>query len=234
MQYVVQVNLRQGGRIFSLYNARSPLSANNRSPLFAMQTVAHWWDSYGPHSDWFCVLNGVPFMRYEHPLNGGETELSFPFRNDGNLVTAGAETKSKTRSALLLYPDRATITGYSLNWDAELRLINNALNAPAAVVSLNRDFGTDDPSRGQTFVAVRDGDGDGDNEIVLFYVTLKATRQEVNNILTNEFKVADALQLDGGESSQLRCVIENVNISGKDLGFFARPVPHVFLLLQAR
>jgi hypothetical protein len=239
MQYVVQVNLRQGGRILSLYDTISPFTSANQSPRFSMLTVQNWWNNYGPHGDWFCLLNGAPFMNYQilDPRRPGRTstELSFPFRDNGNFVTVGAEGLPKTKSALLLYPDRASIVSYPLSWGAPLSVINNALPAPVAVVALDRNYPSDDTkSEGQTFVAVKDADNDGFKEIVLFYITLKASRKEVNSILTNEFKIGapDAMQLDGGESSQLRCVVDNINIAGKDLHLFARPVPHVFLLLH--
>ena len=238
-QYVVQVNLRQGGRIMSLYNALSPFTFYNRSPLFSMLTVDQWWDNYGPHADWFCLLNGAPFESYAD-LTNDTTQLSFPIRDNGNLVTVGGEMSTvQQKSALLLYTDRASIVDYPLYGGAELRLINNALPAPVAVVSLNRNYPAagNTSSHGQTFVAVKDADHDGLNEIVLFYVTLKASRTEVNTILTRDFEISSsgAMQLDGGTSSQLRCTTD-AHIAERDrrVGYrSARPVPHVFLVLQA-
>jgi hypothetical protein len=225
MQYAVQVNLRRGARVTSLYQMTS---GTGTTPSFQPRAVEEWWGLAGATPGAFCASNGAYFMDFDEDA----TELSFPLRDRNVLVTRGAETGERTKFTLRLYPDSASIRPYQLpGYAAETRIHSELGDAPAAVVSLAYNV-LPAHAEGQTFAAVKDTDSDGHNEVVILYVTLEARRDEVIAILDGEFGVDTMLRFDAGPSSQLRCRTGLIARLFR-IGLGVRPVPHALLVVEA-
>jgi hypothetical protein len=174
-------------------------------------------------------------MLHEYPSDSRPTEMSFPMRDNGVVVTTGKETEIFDRSVLSLDGQSAQIETYTLPGGATMEEVERALgSARNATVARGRFLDSNAPD-GQTFAAVKDRDGDTLHETVIFYFSVRISPNEVNAILTNEFGVsrsaAGAIRLDGGNSAQIRCA-EGLDIRNREFGF-TRPIPHVFLIQQA-
>jgi hypothetical protein len=222
------VNLKLGGSIRSHTLLSS--GAGTRSPLFVQKPLYQWWDYYNLLTARFCMVTGAQFMSY-----GDATQLSFPLRETGDLVTAGGETRRFDRSVLFLDGQRAWITDYSLSESATFAEVNAALSGGrTAIVARDRYLNSDNADE-QTYAAIRDGDGDGASETVIFYVSRSISWNELNDVLGAEFGIRNsstaAIQLDGGESAQIRCRngpdFRNRNAVGN-----SRNLPHVLLILH--
>jgi predicted phage tail protein len=241
-QYVVEVDLQRGAQVINAYRALALPTADKPSPQFDMHTVGDWWDRAVGNPNRFCALNGVPFKSYFFRLLNDTTSLSYPLRTEGTLATTGSEMGDIDRAVLFIAADHAWIEDYTLpgGSGSSLGTVEQRLSgARTAIVAQGRSLGAATPD-GQTYAAVRDGDDDNSAEVLLFYVTEKATRSEVNTILITDFHVgtgpASAVDLDGGASSQLRCVGTGFNVDTGQFDLRAvgkRPVPHALLVTQA-
>lgn len=224
--YAVVLNLKRGARIHALYEARSTASATSPSPKFNLRDMVAWWSRYGS-STRFCTVNaayfGVNKTDYFTP-----TPLSYPLKDLGVLRTTGFE--GQTAWTRIFYWDNtaAWIDTYHLMYSTHWGEVTAQVSrGPNALVAKHRTMGDTGGSRdARTFAAFRDDDRDGRSEVVIFYASTAVTVTEANAALNDEFRVKDALLLDSGDSSQLRC-------NGKEKISDMRDLPQVFGISSA-
>lgn len=228
--FVLQVDLKRGGRIYSLQERRGNAFPDDVSPEFARKEIDEWWEVSSSYSNRFCVLNGAMYMGWEgDPFLDlrYRVALSYPLREESQTLTAGSERRSdQDLGVFRIAGQSASIRPYALGNDKTPSNVDGYLSAwRLAIVAFRGDYGTETPDN-QTFVAVNDGDADGQFEVVLFYMSARATATQVRDRLRTSFGVPTSndriLRLDGGGSSQLLCA-GRTRLEGDD-----RTIPQAF------
>lgn len=150
--------------------------------------------------DVVCLANGGYFRDTINGMWVDPTELAFPLKKDGVLVSEGYEMRRfwRHREMLELWSTHAEIS---------------PLNRAALYTSTAPDVvaGLDETARirateplGRTLVGVGDRDGDTLNEVLYIYSGAEVTQNHATSVL-RAFGAHDVMMLDGGGSNQLVC-----------------------------
>ena len=173
------------------------------------------------------MLNGSFFT--DENIFHSTTEMSFPVKGAGALVSRGKEYQSTLNKWVLkIDGSEARIQPYTLR-TSDFDAVSRALaDARLAVVGQTRYLGSADAAK-RTFAGIRDLNGDGKAEVVVFLVSTRATADEMNSVLDGSFAVKQAMAFDGGDSSQLQCINGSKVLAEKA----PRSVPQVFEVFKA-
>lgn len=168
-----------------------------------------------------CLANGQFFLDTRNGARVDPTELAFPVKSNGVILSEGYERwKFRSRKVMLeIWPNRATISPYSgfALYSSTAPQIMVGLSESARVRSLE--------ALGRTYLGIVDGDGDGAHEILLFYSATAATQATAVATL-RAFGADETVMLDGGGSTQLIC-------QGDTYIFRARPLPQTIATVPA-
>jgi hypothetical protein len=150
--------------------------------------------------DAVCLANGGYFRDTINGMWVDPTELAFPLKKDGVLVSEGYEMRRfrRHREMLELWGTHAEISPLS-------RTSLYTSTAPDIVAGLDETarIRATEPL-GRTFVGVGDPDGDGLNEVLYIYSGAEVTQNHAASVLRS-FGANDVMMLDGGGSNQLVC-----------------------------
>ena len=225
--YVQVVNLGGGARVLPLTNHASAATSSNPSPSLPRYSVASWWSRNSNLANRFCMTNGAFFTtsRPQLPLSS-PAPLSFPMKFSDYLVSAGSEGNATEKRVLVLDGSTARIVTYTPTTNG-FSAVSNALSSYRNAVVGRHPENTGSSARDdRTYAGVRDADGNGTYETVIFYSSPKATWQEAQNVVEVDFRAYRSVQFDGSDSSQLHC-------NGTSYLSNSRPVPQAFAILQA-
>jgi hypothetical protein len=218
--YLQVIDLKRGARITNVMEPESGAWAGGPSPMFKRRDLREWWSRYAGIPRLFCMANGA----YFESVVGPSTQISFPLKNGGRLLTAGAKIwADRPRSVLILDGPYAYIQPYQLKSNKFYDVLNG-LPWYTGIVGYSWDFAYA-LGGAHTLVAVRDADRDSRPEIVMIYTTVNGTPADVTYILS-QLGAGRVMQFDGGASTQLQCPNVAVQSSG-------RGVPHIFATVAA-
>lgn len=147
-----------------------------------------------------CLANGQFFRDTVNGMWLNPTQLAFPLKSDGIVISEGYERRRfrQQRVMLEIWDTHAAIGDFS-------RSTFYASTAPDVIVGLEEQARVRAAEElGRTLVGVGDRDGDGRHEIVLVYSGAAATQARATSVL-REFGAQEIMILDGGGSAQLSC-----------------------------
>ncbi|TES89552.1 MAG: hypothetical protein E3J88_05755 [Anaerolineales bacterium] len=199
--YVQVVNLSQGasvklfqGNITDLGTSQGVYGGDN--PKIVKQSIQEAWNSFSStYPKAFCITNGQFFSTNDDPTN-----LAFPLKVDGNIVSDGyGITEFRGQKLILeIWNDRADIS--TLTKDAL-----HSSTAPNIIAGLTEDADKGLTNYvGRTFIGIDDSDQDGTYEIILIFNSKTARQEDAVDVL-RAFGADKVIMLDGGESTQLIC-----------------------------
>lgn len=233
LEYVQIVDLSAGARIDFLHG---PIAApgigrgiyGGNSPSFNRQFLSNIWNAL-PERDpeaanpaVLCLTNGQFFLDTRNGAWVDPTELAFPVKSDGVMLSEGYERwKFRSQRVMLEIWPGGWVTISPLSAFALYRS-----TAPDIIVGLSeqarvRSF----EELGRTYVGVVDGDRDGLREILLLYSATAATQATAVATL-RAFGARELMMLDGGGSTQLMC-------QGQSYIFRARSLPQTIATVPA-
>lgn len=228
LEYVQIVDLGAGARLEFLHGpiadpgiGRGMYGGNN--PSLGRQFLAAIWQAQpAGYPSALCLSNGQFFLDTRNGAWVDPTELAFPVKSDGVILSDGYERwKFRSQKVMLeIWPGGwATISPFS-----GFALYNST--APQIMVGLSesarvRSF----EELGRTYVGLVDGDRDGLREILLLYSATAATQPSAVATL-RAFGADEIMMLDGGGSTQLLC-------EGESYIFRARPLPQTIATVPA-
>lgn len=223
-EFVQVIDLRSGARLdfwYRLATGPSPINQGRsegifggNSPAFERHYLPSVWEE-AVANEALCLANGQFFR---DTINGrwvDPTELAYPLKSDGVMVSEGYERYKfrRHRQMLALWPAEASIM--PLN-----RAALYGSTAPDIIAGLAETAPVrSSESLGRTFVGTADRDGDGRSETVLIYSGEAATQREAAGTL-RAFGANAVMMLDGGGSNQLLC-------EGSSLINRVRPLPQM-------
>ena len=237
-EYVQIVDLSSGARLDFLHGPIVDPGAGRgiyggNSPSFNRQFLSAIWESLpagdpeaadagAANAAVLCLSNGQFFLDTRNGAWVDPTELAFPVKSNGVILSEGYERwKFRSKRVMLeIWPGGwATISPYSgfAFYRSTAPDIMVGLSEQARVRSLEE--------LGRTYVGVVDGDGDGLREIILLYSATAAT-QEMAVATLRSFGARELMMLDGGGSTQLLC-------QGQSFVFRARPLPQTIATIPA-
>lgn len=204
IDYAQIVDLRSGARIGMLYSATSAATVSNPSPDFARRSALEWRNSQSVSSRAFCAVNASYFDVLK-PWKG----IALPLKANGSLVSAGYEATNFYRARLVFSSSGAQVKPYQLN-ENSYNKVSPYLSEGTVIVGHHRhDNNANTRLDGRQFVAVVDYTGDGVGDVMIVYTSNWASTNDINTTLQNTFRVGsrdyDAIQFDGGGSTQLVC-----------------------------
>ncbi|MDT8307498.1 MAG: hypothetical protein RRC07_16315 [Anaerolineae bacterium] len=191
------------------------------NPRIQRQYLETVWQVAADHAHAFCVSNGTFFLDMQNGARVDPTELSFPLKSDGLVVSEGNEHRRfrNARVMLELWSDHATIVPLS-------RQAFYSSDAPDVVVGLSPRASLRSLARvGRSWIGTADHDGDGLHEILYLYSALAVTQSHAERVM-RAFGAQAMLMLDGGGSTQLIC-------EGDGYITQSRPLPQTLITLQA-
>lgn len=229
IEYVQIVNLSSGARLDFLHGpvadpgiGRGIYGGN--SPSFHRQFLPYIWESL-PAGDppVLCLTNGQFFLDTRNGARVDPTELAFPVKSKGVILSEGYERwKFRGRRAMLeIWPGGwATISPFS-----GFALYRSA--APQIMVGLSESASVRSfEELGRTYFGIVDDDGDGLSEILLLYSATAVTQDTAVTTL-RAFGARETMMLDGGGSTQLMC-------DGQSYIFRARSLPQTIATFPAQ
>jgi hypothetical protein len=199
----------------SLYQGLSSASPSNPSPQFRRNSIGDWWSTTRLSPLRFCVFNGGYYQAH-----AATTELTFPFKINSKLMTAGGRATTLPRRVLTMDGARAAILPYT-EASKDYDRVNRALPAQHAIVGYST--AVNQGLELGTYLGVRDGNRDGAMETVIVYHAL-GTVENASSTLRG-LGSPDVVQLDGGPSSQYMCT--------NSYRRTVRPIPHALALYAA-
>jgi hypothetical protein len=210
---------------------KKPDGTYDTDQMYRKTVWDHWKDASFPA----IAINASFFGDYAWTA---PTKLSFPYKQDGSLITYGTEYGTdcsgyghtgKVRN-LYLWKDRqyAAVGMYNCSASDQAALTSWG-NAPDIIGSLDPSFPIESSSwnKGRTYVAVHDSDGDHNRETLVIFSSHKASQTAAYQELA-QLNVNEIIMLDGGPSSQL--------VVGSDLKVTStpssadRPVPTALIV----
>lgn len=234
--YVQWVNLDSGARIRNAYQVTGPAgSTTTKSPKFNVKLVRDWWTwsatgiASPPAGARFSAVNGSFFKFFP---NQWDTEVSFPLKDRGTLISAGADATTDTKRVFGMYQSDTLsyMPDYTLSTNDWTQVSNHFANYSSVVVGFH-------PERigisryeaiPRTWVGLRDADGTGTFESVFILSTKASTQQQTLDMLAVEFQTVLNTQFDGSGSTQM-VVRGSEYVSSTD----GRKVPHSFVVYEA-
>lgn len=205
-EYVQILDLSAGARLEFWYGDLTPAPRGGglfggASPTFKRHYLPDVWLSLAAEEpDMLCLVNGQFFRDTVDGMWVDPTELAFPLKHDGVIVSEGYERRRfrSNRAMLQLWSDHAAID--SLNRQA---LYNST--APNIIAGLDEEARIRPGEKlGRTMIGVGDGDGDGRHERLFIYSGAAATQRHAMATL-RAFGAQQIMILDGGGSAQLSC-----------------------------
>ena len=171
------------------------------SPRFERHYLPDVWQTLAlEQPEMLCLSNGEFFRDTIDGIWVNPTELAFPLKSDGEVISEGYERRrfQYQRVMLEIWNDRAAITTFS-------RQAFYASTAPNIITGLHEHARVRAAEQlGRTFVGVGDGNGDGLQERLLIYSGMAATQSHAASVLRG-FGAQTIMMLDGGGSAQLAC-----------------------------
>ena len=188
------------------------------NPAFTKQGLQTFWtQAHADNSKTFAVLNGQFFVTTTNP-----SPLAFAVRADGTVVSDGYGTTIEYVGQQRLLKIGNLAAAASVGAFSKEALYSNDTPDAVAGLEVTADKSPATPT-GRTFAAVRDDNGDGTAEQVLFFVSKLATQSGASDVLT-AFGATEQVMLDGGGSSQL-IVQGNIKVSS------SRILPHAIVVI---
>jgi hypothetical protein len=191
------------------------------SPRIQRQYLETVWYVAMAQPDAFCVSNGTFFLDTENGARVDPTELSFPLKRDGLLISEGHESRRfrYARVMLELWDDHAAIVPLS-------RQALYASSAPNIVTGLSSGARLRSLAEvGRSWIGTADRDGDRLHETIYLYSALAVTQARAEQVM-RAFGASGLLMLDGGGSTQVIC-------EGDGYITQSRPLPQTIITLQA-
>ena len=233
LEYVQIVDLSAGARLDFLHGPIAEPGVGRgiyggNSPRIHRQFLSEIWGAL-PHGEpaaanaaVLCLSNGQFFLDTSNGAWVDPTELAFPVKSDGVILSEGYE-RWKFRSQRVMLEIRpggwATISPYS-------GIAFYRSTAPDVMVGLSEQARVRSLEQlGRTYVGLVDGDRDGLREIILLYSAEAATQSSAVATL-RAFGARELMMLDGGGSTQLLC-------QGQSFIFRARPLPQTIATIPA-
>ncbi|MDX1662753.1 MAG: phosphodiester glycosidase family protein [Candidatus Promineifilaceae bacterium] len=189
------------------------------SPAFERHFLPHYWSHRPPGA--VCLTNSQYFQDLVEGVRVNPSELSFPLKVDGNVLTEGYSRTEliEHKQMLEIWPHHAEIS--PLSYSALYRSTAPNIIAGIAPRANLRPYAT----VGRTFIGLVDDDGDGRKETILIYTANLATQIEAIATM-RAFGAESVLMLDGGGSTQLLC-------RGEWLVTQFRPLPQIMIAVSA-
>lgn len=204
---IVQViDLRRGARLELWHGQVSGAGPGKgifggNSPQMSRHYLPDVWQAVEEQTpDAVCLANGGYFRDTINGMWVDPTELAFPLKKDGVLVSEGYEMRRfrREREMLELWSSHAKISPLS-------RTALYTSTAPDILAGLDETawIRATEPL-GRTLVGVGDRDGDTLNEVLYVYSGAEVTQSHAVSVL-RAFGANDVMMLDGGGSNQLIC-----------------------------
>jgi hypothetical protein len=230
LDYAEIADLTSGARVKMLFAAQAGATTASPSPNFTRRSVTEWRSSLPASARPFCVVNGAYF---DWPISG---KLALPLTSNGVLVTAGKDATNYTRARLVFTATGVQIKAYQLNANS-LSGVGKYLTEPTAVVGHYRNDNDAFARVGRQYVAIRDNDRDGVGDVMILYTSSYASTGDINSTLAQVFGVGvgayDAMQFDGGGSTQLVCGSGADGSAAQSYTANSRTVPHALAMYEA-
>lgn len=205
-EYVQVVDLSAGATLYFWHGAtvgeeRGGGLFGGASPTFERHYLPDVWLSLsGAQPTMLCLVNGQFFRDTVNGMWVNPTELAFPLKQDGVVVSEGYERRRfrNQRVMLQLWSERAEIAPLS-------RHAFYTSTAPDIIAGLHEQAHVRAIEElGRTLIGVGDGDGDGVDERLVIYSGEAATQAHARGV-ARAFGARDMMWLDGGGSAQLSC-----------------------------
>ncbi len=207
--YVQEINLAAGARLSFIQGSSNTGSCTTPSALFTKRPLhtsrsglPSYWDSYRNTPYLFSLQNAQFFVD-----NGqNPTQLAYPIK-EGSVFNVGyANNDSNRKRILKIYGSYAVISDYinPSNYCEPFFAVTN--DASQAIVG-HHPLPTDpanDPYKGQTYLGVKDGNGDGKPEVVYIFTSRYARQVDARQALL-DFGTTWNMRLDSGGSTQMTC-----------------------------
>lgn len=227
-EYVQILDLSAGARLFLWHGAIVDAGAGEgqyggASPRFERHYLPDVWlalEEVQPYM--LCLANGQFFRDTINGMWVNPTQLAFPLKSDGVVISEGYERRRFRwqRTMLEIWDDQAAISAFS-------RLDFNTSNAPDIIVGLDEQARVRATEElGRTFIGLGDGDGDGLNERLFIYSGAASTQRHAAGVL-RAFGAKELMMLDGGGSAQLSC-------EGASYIRRVRPLPQMIATIPAQ
>lgn len=226
-EYVQIIDLSAGAGLYLWHGAIVDAGAGEgqyggASPRIERHYLPDVWlalESIQPQM--LCLANGQFFRDTINGMWVNPTELAFPLKSDGVVISEGYERRRFRwhRAMLEIWDDHAAISAFS-------RLAFNTSDAPDIVVGLDEQARVRATEElGRTFIGLGDGDGDGLQERLFIYSGAAATQAHAAAVL-RAFGAQAIMMLDGGGSAQLSC-------GGASYIRRVRPLPQMIATIPA-
>lgn len=220
-EYVQLISLERGARLFHLYDG--PIATPTiPSPEYRKHTLDNWWVQNQLLVGKLCMTNGAYFKT---PLNVVKTTpMSFPLKSSGTIVTAGFETVPKAKLLAFMWDNS---TAKVVDYTGGVRDIGRAARALPyrnAVIGYPWNF-NGGAAIARTYIGIQARVRGGTSSTIAIYSTPKALAWQAQEAM-NAMNVLDVVQLDGGDSAELRCRDIQMQSGG-------RTVPHVLMTVAA-
>lgn len=227
-EYVQIVDLSAGARLHLWHGAIVDSGVGEgqyggASPRIERHYLPDVWLALEPSQpQMLCLANGQFFRDTINGMWVNPTELAFPLKSDGVVISEGYEQRRFRwhRAMLEIWDEHAAISAFS-------RLSFNTSSAPDIVVGLGASARVRPTEElGRTFIGLGDGDGDGLQERLFIYSGAAATQAHAAAVL-REFGAQAIMMLDGGGSAQLSC-------GGAGYIRRVRPLPQMIATIAAQ
>lgn len=205
-EYVQVIDLGAGAR---LHFWHGPVSSTQRSiglfggssPSFERHYLPDVWLSLSAtEPDMLCLANGQFFRDTVNGMWVNPTELAFPLKAEGVVISEGYEQRRfrNQRVMLQLWSHHASLSPLT-------RQAFYSSTAPSIIAGLHEEARVRPTEElGRTLLGVGDGNGDGFKEQLLIYSGAAATQAHALRTI-RAFGAQEAMWLDGGGSAQLAC-----------------------------
>lgn len=237
--YVMIIDLKAGARLANLQQVTSGSGTANAQ--FQRRIASDWWNWAGsnvasPSGGPLQAVVNAAFLTSYNPT----TALSFPLKNNGTVLTPGANPDGYSKRMFGWYANgsKAYLSNfnYTGNDPSTVNLYMSSVNA--GVVGYYPNGGPAQSPDRRNFVGVRDTDGNGDFDRVYILATKTSySLAEATRILAGHFGTSSNVQLDGGGSTQLYTGLPFDNkIDSKGCGIptvGCRAVPHMIAVYSA-
>jgi hypothetical protein len=202
LDYVQVVDLRKGAALKFLHGeithpGQHEGAYRGNDPKFSFEAIAQAWSNFSSaNQNAFAILNGQFFRPNKQP----DTNLAFPVKAEGNVVSDGYAGKGEFPSQQLLlevWENQADITAFTCS-DALY-----SSSAPNIIVGLAPDANKGIKKEvGRTFIGIQDQNADGKYETILIFNSPASSQPHAAEVL-KAFGAEKVMMLDGGSSSQL-------------------------------
>ena len=173
------------------------------SPYFERQSIEDAWKDFKQNNEQaFSIINGEFFGEsWWDNLPSDKTQLSFPLKVDGEVISLGVNNKNDKRLKTFEISNGTV----SINPFERNKFINDSFSAPDVLTGFNYNNYNGSDEAGKTFIGIKDSDFRNGYETVLILTSRdeRLTNDEAKKNLEN-FGASEIIVMDSGGSTALR------------------------------